>query len=197
MSGCNWAVTGAAGFFGTALVDALLNQHGAKHVRALDVAALQMAASDRVSCHAIDLSSDAEARLLELLDGVDVVVHCAALIGNFTAGLHTQPQLWKVNVGGTEALLEAAKKCGVRAFVHISTVNVAFTGRDAIHWGSEDTPYPDVAAYLEDYGASKCTAELAVVAASKGGRVGRPSLATACLRVNGLWGAAGSNPINS
>ena len=56
-----------------------------------------------------------------LLEGADAVLHVAAVYR--TAG-HPDSYYRDVNVGGTEALLEAAAAAGVRRFVHTSTVGV-------------------------------------------------------------------------
>ena len=63
---------------------------------------------------------DADA-LRRLVEGVDAVVHVAAVYR--TAG-HSDSYYREVNVGGTERLLEAAARAGVRRFVHTSTVGV-------------------------------------------------------------------------
>jgi dihydroflavonol-4-reductase len=59
--------------------------------------------------------------LSRLVEGCDAVVHVAAVYR--TAG-HPDAYYREVNVGGTERLLEAAKRAGVRRFVHTSTVGV-------------------------------------------------------------------------
>ena len=61
------------------------------------------------------------AALRTLVDGVDAVVHVAAVYR--TAG-HPDSYYRDVNVGGTGRLLEAAARAGVRRFVHTSTVGV-------------------------------------------------------------------------
>lgn len=61
------------------------------------------------------------AALARLVDGADTVVHVAAVYR--TAG-HPDAYYRDVNVGGTERLLEAAARQGVRRFVHTSTVGV-------------------------------------------------------------------------
>ncbi|HEX9186353.1 MAG TPA: NAD-dependent epimerase/dehydratase family protein, partial [Vicinamibacteria bacterium] len=62
--------------------------------------------------------ASAAARLVE---GVDAVLHVAAVYR--TAG-HPESYYREVNVVGTERLLEAAARQGVRRFVHTSTVGV-------------------------------------------------------------------------
>lgn len=52
---------------------------------------------------------------------VDIVFHVAAA---FRQEGISKEQFWKVNVNGTRALLEAAKKSNVERFVHCSTVGV-------------------------------------------------------------------------
>lgn len=59
--------------------------------------------------------------LAMLVEGVDAVLHLAAVYR--TAG-HPDSYYRDVNVGGTERLLEAAARAGVRRFVHTSTVGV-------------------------------------------------------------------------
>jgi len=64
--------------------------------------------------------SDASA-VERLLQGADAVLHVAAVYR--TAG-HPDSYYRDVNVGGTERLLEAAARRGLRRFVHTSTVGV-------------------------------------------------------------------------
>src|SRR6185503_10907979 len=64
----------------------------------------------------------ADGRALDLLvEGADAVIHVAAVYR--TAG-HPDSYYREVNVKGTERLLEAAARFGVRRFVHTSTVGV-------------------------------------------------------------------------
>lgn len=59
----------------------------------------------------------------EQLRGVDAVVHLAALTGKVRASEYE-----RVNVAGTQALLDAAKSAGVPNFLHVSSVAVKFPG---------------------------------------------------------------------
>jgi nucleoside-diphosphate-sugar epimerase len=59
--------------------------------------------------------------LSQLVEGSDAVLHVAAVYR--TAG-HPDGYYHEVNVAGTERLLEAAARAGVRRFVHTSTVGV-------------------------------------------------------------------------
>jgi dihydroflavonol-4-reductase len=111
------ALTGATGYTGSRVLAALL-------ARGDTVAALARPTShgsrpDGVRWVEGDL---ADARALDLLvEGAEAVVHVAAVYR--TAG-HADSYYREVNVAGTERLLEAATRFGVRRFVHTSTVGV-------------------------------------------------------------------------
>jgi len=111
-------VTGATGFLGSHIVARLL---AAGHqVRGLCRSpakrdALVKLGAEPISGDVTDVSS-----LLTATQNVDVVYHAAALV--------TQWGPWsefeRVTVGGTENLLQAATRAGVRRFVQISTIRV-------------------------------------------------------------------------
>jgi nucleoside-diphosphate-sugar epimerase len=114
----NVALTGATGYTGSRLLGALVA--GGHEVRALvRAAARRPEAGSSVTWVEGDLRDRAAAG--RLVEGADAVVHVAAVYR--TAG-HPDAYYREVNVGGTEALLEAAARGGVRRFVHTSTVGV-------------------------------------------------------------------------
>jgi nucleoside-diphosphate-sugar epimerase len=113
------ALTGASGYTGSRLLAALRD-------RGEDVSVLVRKASvtEAIRSRASrvvegDLGDEASAS--RLVEGADSVVHVAAVYR--TAG-HPDSYYRDVNVGGTERLLEAAARQGVRRFVHTSTVGV-------------------------------------------------------------------------
>ncbi|MGC6494231.1 MAG: NAD-dependent epimerase/dehydratase family protein [Myxococcota bacterium] len=63
--------------------------------------------------------NDAEA-LARAVDGVEGVIHCAAWIA---LGASTYARMHRINVEGTQTLLNAAKNAGVCRFVHMSSVH--------------------------------------------------------------------------
>jgi uncharacterized protein YbjT (DUF2867 family) len=88
--------------------------------------------------------------LAALCEGADAVIHIAGLINAATrAGFET------VNVGGTAAMVDAARAAGVRRFVHISSL----AARE-----------PD----LSDYGWSKARSERVVAASGLDWTILRP-----------------------
>jgi nucleoside-diphosphate-sugar epimerase len=112
------ALTGATGYTGGRVLEALA-------ARGDQLSILVRPSSDagrldeRARRVVGDLAQD-EA-LSRLVEGCDAVVHVAAVYR--TAG-HSDAYYRDVNVGGTERLLEAAARAGVRRFVHTSTVGV-------------------------------------------------------------------------
>lgn len=113
------ALTGATGYTGGHLLAALLARGDA--VSALVRPTSRAPNADCSGARVVvgDLS-DAEA-LERLVDGAEAVVHVAAVYR--TAG-HPDAYYREINVGGTQLLLEAAARAGVRRFVHTSTVGV-------------------------------------------------------------------------
>jgi nucleoside-diphosphate-sugar epimerase len=115
-------VTGGAGYVGAELVDELL---AAGHeVRALDVLLHEQEdVASRLESLGVELQRgdvrDAEARKAAL-DGVDAVVHLAAIVGDPACA--RDPELSnEVNVEGTAALVADAREAGVQRFLFAST----------------------------------------------------------------------------
>jgi nucleoside-diphosphate-sugar epimerase len=113
------ALTGASGYTGGRLVDALL-------ARGTRVRALVRAPRDWPPLRARGVEvvpgdlRDGEA-VARLVEGAEAVLHVAAVYR--TAG-HPDAYYREVHVAGTGRLLEAAARSGVRRFVHTSTVGV-------------------------------------------------------------------------
>jgi UDP-glucose 4-epimerase len=157
-------VTGATGAVGPRVVRAC-------QAAGYSVRTLSMDTPDRDV-----FSSGVDARIGDVCDsqtvrsaveGVEVVVHLAALLHQFenVAGLERQYE--RVNVGGTENVALAAVAAGVRRLVFLSTI--AVYGPASGQLIDESTPpRPDTA-----YGRTKLAAEQAVLSATSGGqRVG-------------------------
>jgi dihydroflavonol-4-reductase len=118
------ALTGATGYTGSRLLGLLL-------ARGHDVRALARPSSSRpresTAVTWVEGDLRERAAVERLVEGADAVVHVAAVYR--TAG-HPDAYYRDVNVGGTERLLEAAARAGVRRFVHTSTVGVHGEVRD-------------------------------------------------------------------
>ena len=127
-------VTGAAGFIGSNLVDALLKRgdqvigldnfdpyYDPRRKRRNLAAALARPGFELVEADVTD-----EPRLRDLLAGErpDGVVHLAARVSNRNSLAAGTDGYSAVNAGGTSALLAACRLAPVRSFVMVSTANV-------------------------------------------------------------------------
>lgn len=143
-------VTGAGGFIGSHLVENLV-QAGAK-VTAL-VKYNGRGSTGMLTALKPELLGDVEIvsgdirdawQMLRVVDGKDTVFHLAALIG--IPYSYVAPQSYvDVNVHGTLNLLEAARRVGVRRFMHTSTSEVYGTALrvpiDEAHPLQPQSPY--------------------------------------------------------
>jgi nucleoside-diphosphate-sugar epimerase len=141
-----WAISGGAGFLGLHLARRLLAD--GHDIRTLDVVPLDDAELER---SVRELRGDVRdrARVKELVDGADVVVHAAAALPIQAS----RESIRSINVGGTENVLRAAREAGVRRVVFISST--AVYGVPEKHPIEEDDPLVGVGWY----GESKIDAE--------------------------------------
>ncbi|CAI0744385.1 NAD-dependent epimerase/dehydratase family protein [Serratia entomophila] len=124
----------------------------------------------------LDLAEATAEQCRQLVNGCDWVWHCAAK----SAPWGSKAEFYQANVAATEKLAEAAGRCGVRRFVHISTPAVYFDFRP--HQDIEETYR--ARRFANHYAASKYAAEQQLRA-----RVPRyPQTAYVILRPRGLFG---------
>jgi UDP-glucose 4-epimerase len=173
------AVTGATGFIGRVLVDALAR---AGRVRALvrrhDARAEALARSG-VDLTVGDLAEPDTATLL--VRGADVVIHCAAQMG-----LADPARSHEVNVIGTERLARAARAAGARRFIYVSSISVLGGTRRPDDVLIEDDG-PDDTDHLNAYAGSKYLGECRLRDAAGG------DLAWTIIRPTNVYGL-GSGP---
>ena len=146
-------VTGAAGWLGQNLVRALVPT--GRRVRCLvqrpDEAPLLELLSPSVEVVVGDVRDPAAADALFAGVGDATVFHAAAVI--HPAG--RVRQLFDVNVGGTQLVLDRAKRASASRFLHVSSNSPFGANPSTEHRFTEDSPY---APYL-GYGRSKMEAE--------------------------------------
>jgi nucleoside-diphosphate-sugar epimerase len=111
------AITGASGNIGTALLRRL---DGSGHELVGVARRIPDGGPYRgVSWHSVDLAeADAATALSTAFDGVDTVVHLA---WGFQPS-HNVDYLYRLGVGGTAAVLQAARTAGVQHLIHMSSV---------------------------------------------------------------------------
>jgi 2-alkyl-3-oxoalkanoate reductase len=164
-------VTGGGGFLGQAIVRQLLERGDS--VSVINRSAYPELEALGVTCHRGDIA-DAQA-VFAACDGVDAVIHVAAKAG---PGLYA-PDFVAANVTGTQNVLDACFRHGIRYLVHTSSPSVVHAGGD-IEAGDESLPYPDH--FLAPYPATKAEAEKMVLAASG------DELKVCALRPHLIWG---------
>jgi len=175
-------VTGATGCLGRHIVRQLLNR--GHRVRTLcrnpESGCLPVHGADGTESHGdVELvSGDVRdpADVDRAVRSVDTVLHCAGIAGMWGA--------WKAfhdtNVIGTQHVLEACRRHGVRRLVYTSSPSVVFTETDQC---GDDESIPYARRWLCHYPRSKAAAEQAVLAAN-----GADGLFTCALRPHLIWG---------
>ena len=105
----------------------------------------------------------------------DVVFHVAAKAGLW--GEHAA--YYAANVTGTQNVIEACRRSGIRKLVYTSTPSLVFGGGH-VRNGDESLPIPHK--HLNHYASTKAQAERLVLEANS------PDLATVALRPHVIWG---------
>ena len=155
-------VTGAAGFIGANYVRRRREHHPDDHVVALD---LLTYAGDPRNLEGLDVRLvEGDIADLELVERVLAEEEIEAVV-NFAAESHNSlavldpGRFFRTNVLGTQTLLEAARRHGLRRFHHISTCEVyGDLPLDSDEAFTEESPYRP----RTPYNASKAGADLAV-----------------------------------
>ncbi|WP_375767640.1 NAD-dependent epimerase/dehydratase family protein [Archangium gephyra] len=167
-------VTGGSGFVGQRLIAALKAR--GDEVRALarsDKAAGTVGAAGAEPVRG-DLD-DAEA-LRRGMEGCDAAVHCAAMVKTWGA----PEEFFRVNVEGTQRVLDAARAAKVKVLVHVGSEAMFVGGRPIVQadesWTRPEKP-------LGVYPLTKGLAEERVRAAN-----GQDGLRTVVVRPRFIWG---------
>lgn len=140
-------VTGGAGFTGVHLVRALLAR--GDEVTVLDISAGHPLDTDPLKAQGVEFiaGSVVDQELLQkAVAGQEVIFHLASAFRDIHQGA---PLFQKVDVEGTQQLLEAAKLAGVRRVVHCSTQGVHGSLPAGRVPGNEDSPLAPIDYYCE------------------------------------------------
>ena len=145
-------VTGAAGFIGGALFKRLVEYDLDVTGTVLYPEEANELESQGYRAKVLDLAS--EEPWDGLLEGMDIVFNIAAL---FQEAEHGESMYRKVNVDGTLKLARTAANCGVKRFVHCSTVGV--------HGNVKEVPCTEQTSFnpMDEYHRTKLKGELAVL----------------------------------
>ncbi|MEO6361700.1 MAG: NAD-dependent epimerase/dehydratase family protein [Caldimonas sp.] len=158
-------VTGASGFVGSALVERLARDGASVRAaarRRQDADTHSAGPIDHVVVPDLSATTDWSAAL----DGIDVVVHCAARAHMLRDDAADPLASFRaVNVDGTARLARAAAAAGVRRFVFVSSIGVNGSQTFGRPFTAEDLPAPQT-----PYARSKLEAEqvLSAIASETG-----------------------------
>ena len=133
-------VTGGSGFVGANLVTTLI-ERGHK-VRSFDRAPSPLPQHPKLEVLHGDITDVAVCEAA--VDGIDTIIHTAAIIdlmGGASVTEEYRQRSFSVNVGGTQNLVYAGQKAGVKRFVYTASNSVVMGGQN-IAGGTRRCPTP-------------------------------------------------------
>nr|MBK7064493.1 NAD-dependent epimerase/dehydratase family protein [Deltaproteobacteria bacterium] len=145
-------VTGATGFLGSHLVDALVAR--GHEVVALARTPARMKPRAGVTAVKGDIL-DADS-LKAAMEGCEAVFHCAGVVSRDPGDGEL---LWRTHVLGTRNVAQAAKGAGAKRMIHASTSGTVAISEDATQVSREDDPTPYALIEKFPYYRSKLYAE--------------------------------------
>lgn len=185
-------VTGACGFLGKRLIRLLLEEENLSEIRLVDIAIKledvqnfkDCRGDTRVRAYEGDIQDSAF--LKRACRGASTVFHLASLID--VTGAVEFSELYRVNVKGTELLLEACIEENVSSFIYTSSIEVMGPNprREPIYNGTEDTVYKCSLKFA--YSKTKKEAEQRTLAANGERLPDETRMATCALRPMYIYG---------
>ncbi len=155
-------LTGATGFLGSHVARALSDEGADLRLLVRSTSNLRNLEGLKAETATGDLRDSAS--LEKAISGCDTVFHVAA---DYRLWVHDPGEMYRSNVEGTRAILEAARKNGVRRVVYTSSVaTVGFTSNGTA--ADEDSPV-SLADMIGHYKRSKFLAEQVALEAGRAG----------------------------
>ena len=171
-------VTGGNGYLGTELVKSLVAD-GEYTVHSLDILLPEYDARNGAVSTYIQADITSPDDLCIAFKDVDVVFHCAGLTPMSLR--HTSEDYRRVNVEGTENVIQACAKCRVKRLIYTSTVSVNVSRNPKLTHVDCDESSPMPSDPLNAYTASKGQADKLVREAN-----GKDGLLTCVIRPGGF-----------
>jgi dihydroflavonol-4-reductase len=155
-------LTGATGFLGSHVARVLSEQGAQLRLLVRPTSNLKNLQGLKAETAVGDLRDAAS--LEKAMSGCDTVFHVAA---DYRLWVRDPAEMYRSNVGGTRAILEAARKNGIRRIVYTSSVaTIGFTSNG--HPADEDSPV-SLADMIGHYKRSKFMAEQIALEAGRAG----------------------------
>jgi len=177
-------ITGATGYIGQKLIQAAIDKGFIVHALVRDHSAAQLQQHERIHYFKGDITDYHS--VVKSMEGCDTVMHAAGITQLWH---HDRTVFYRVNVGGTKNILEAASFHHVKRFVYTSTCGVLGPSYgDPV--AEED---PRITPFENDYEISKHCAEELV---KEYLRKGLFTVIVALPRVYGPGLLTGGNPIS-
>jgi len=179
-TGSTYLVTGGHGALGSHIVEALLAR-GETKIRVFDIAESTLFKNEKYVAVIIGNIGDSK-RVSEACNGVDVVFHTAGYVDYSKRLSHDWEKFYKINVLGTQILLNACIENNVKKFIHTSSISVF----EAFKNGGRDTDDSAPIAeppYVNHYSHSKVLSEREVLSYN-----GKSGMLTAAVRPVGMFG---------
>lgn len=164
-------VTGGGGFLGKAVVKKLIE----KGVRVTSFSRGTYKVLDELGVTQVQGDIADPLAVENAVKGMDAVFHVAAKPGMWGP----YDEYFRINVTGTQNIIDACKKHRVKQLIYTSSPSVIFGENDQENI-DESVPYPD--SYLAHYPATKALAEKKVIQAAQEG------LKTITIRPHLIWG---------
>ena len=175
-------MTCRAGFLGHWLLKDLHSRYGSSAVLFSSSRSLRFPSPHRqwLPC---DLTSSTSIAALLSQTGAKTVILAAA--SHFES---TREEAFRVNVTGTQTVVDACRQAGVKRFVYTSSTAAIFAGKSLLDAKEDETPYVTEENLQSYYGLSKAKGEIITMQAN--GKDGmyttaiRPASFTGCVRAS-------------
>lgn len=160
-------VIGGCGFLGHHIVHLLLRDYTAS-VSVIDLRCTRNRRPDSDGVQYIDADITDASKLVSIFDEVrpDVVIHTASPAPQASSNI-ADDLFKKVNVDGTQAIVDVCKKTGVKALVYTSSASVASDNVNDLINADERWPIPRGKDQTEYYSETKAAAEEIVLKANR------------------------------